>query len=148
RQRQERGQRDPGRLPGAGHDGRDHGARLRRHRSRGPGPGGPTSEAGGDVNRTDATLPTRLVFVAAVVGSLYLLLAGHNQPGGGFVGGIVAGAAVTLRYVTGGIDAVRQLSRAQPWTVLGIGLLAAMLTATVPVLLGGEVLESGYVELD
>jgi multicomponent Na+:H+ antiporter subunit A len=100
------------------------------------------------VSRTDASLPTRLVFMAAVVGSLYLLLAGHNQPGGGFVGGIVAGAAVTLRYVTGGIDAVRHLSRAQPWTVLGAGLLTVMLTAAVPLLIGGSVLEAGYLELD
>ena len=41
----------------------------------------------------------RIVFAAVMVGSLWLLFAGHNQPGGGFVGGIVAGAAVSLRYV-------------------------------------------------
>ena len=41
--------------------------------------------------------------------SLWLLFAGHNQPGGGFVGGLVAGAAITLRYIAGGIDEVRCL---------------------------------------
>ena len=46
-----------------------------------------------------------------MVGSLWLLFAGHNQPGGGFVGGIVAGAAVSLRYVSGGLTDVRRLSR-------------------------------------
>ena len=53
----------------------------------------------------------RLVVPAVLVGSLYLLFAGHNQPGGGFAGGIVAGAAVALRYVAGGIEEVRSLSR-------------------------------------
>jgi multicomponent Na+:H+ antiporter subunit A len=84
----------------------------------------------------------RVVFTAVMVGSIYLLFAGHNQPGGGFAGGIVAGAAVALRYVSGGIDEVRRLSRSQPWTVLGSGVLIAATTALVPLLLGGAVLES------
>ncbi|HEX6165912.1 MAG TPA: hydrogen gas-evolving membrane-bound hydrogenase subunit E [Acidimicrobiales bacterium] len=90
----------------------------------------------------------RLVFAAVIVGSIYLLFAGHNQPGGGFVGGIVAGAAVALRYVAGGIDDVRSLSRAHPWTVLGSGLLLAALTVLVPVVLGAAPLESTIVETD
>lgn len=87
----------------------------------------------------------RVVFTAVMVGSLYLLFAGHNQPGGGFAGGIVAGAAVALRYVSGGIEEVRRLSRSQPWTVLGSGVLIAATTALVPLLLGGAVLESAAV---
>ena len=43
----------------------------------------------------------RIVFAAVMVGSIWLLFAGHNQPGGGFVGGIVAGAALALRYSPG-----------------------------------------------
>jgi multicomponent Na+:H+ antiporter subunit A len=90
----------------------------------------------------------RLVFSAVIVGSIYLLFAGHNQPGGGFVGGIVAGAAVALRYVAGGIDDVRDLSRAQPWTVLGTGLLLSAVTVLVPVMLGAAPLESAEFETD
>lgn len=90
----------------------------------------------------------RVVFTAVMVGSLYLLFAGHNQPGGGFAGGIVAGAAIALRYVAGGIDDVRRLSRGQPWTVLGSGVLVAALVAVVPLAFGGAVLEQGSVTLD
>jgi multicomponent Na+:H+ antiporter subunit A len=90
----------------------------------------------------------RLVFAAVIVGSIYLLFVGHNQPGGGFVGGIVAGAAVALRYVAGGIDDVRNLSRAHAWTVLGAGLLLAALTVLVPLVLGAAPLESTVVETD
>jgi len=90
---------------------------------------------------------TRVVFTAVMVGSLYLLFAGHNQPGGGFAGGIVAGAAVALRYVNGGIAEVRRLSRSQPWTVLGSGVLIAAAVALVPLLLGGAVLETGSLTL-
>jgi multicomponent Na+:H+ antiporter subunit A len=84
----------------------------------------------------------RLIFPALVLGSIYLLLAGHNQPGGGFVGGIVAGAAVALRYVAGGVDEVRSLTRARPWTVIGAGLLLAGLTALVPLAVGDPILRS------
>jgi multicomponent Na+:H+ antiporter subunit A len=90
----------------------------------------------------------RLVFPAVMAGSLYLLFAGHNQPGGGFAGGIVAGAAIALRYAAGGIADVRSLSRAHPWTVLGAGLLLSAATAVVPVLAGGSLLESATVEAD
>jgi multicomponent Na+:H+ antiporter subunit A len=90
----------------------------------------------------------RIVFSAVMVGSVYLLFAGHNQPGGGFVGGIVAGAAVALRYVAGGIDDVRNVSRAHPWTVLGTGLLVAALTVLVPLALGAAPLESTIFETD
>lgn len=90
----------------------------------------------------------RVIFPAVILGSLWLLLAGHNQPGGGFVGGIVAGAAVALRYVVGGIDEVRGLSRARPWTVLGTGLLVAGVTAAAPLLFGDSVLEAASFERD
>jgi len=90
----------------------------------------------------------RIVFAAVMVGSLWLLFAGHNQPGGGFVGGIVAGAAVALRYVSGGLAEVRRLSRGRPWMVLGAGLLISVLTAIVPLLLGGAVLQTGSFTLE
>jgi multicomponent Na+:H+ antiporter subunit A len=87
----------------------------------------------------------RLVFPVVMLTSLWLLFAGHNQPGGGFVGGLLAGAAITLRYVAGGVDEVRRHSRFRPWTVLGAGLALAAATATAPLLLGRSVLEVGFV---
>lgn len=86
------------------------------------------------------------IFHSVLVLSVYLLFAGHNQPGGGFAGGLVAGAAVGLRYVAGGIDAVRRASPVRAWTILGSGLLLAAATATVPILVGDPVLDSGIGE--
>jgi multisubunit Na+/H+ antiporter MnhB subunit len=84
----------------------------------------------------------RIVFAAVMIGSLWLLFAGHNQPGGGFVGGIVAGAAISLRYVAGGLRDVRRLSRGRPWMVLGAGVLIAVGAAIVPLLFGEAVLQT------
>lgn len=90
----------------------------------------------------------RVVFSAVMIGSLYLLFAGHNRPGGGFAGGILAGAAVSLRYLAGGIESVRSLIRFRPWTILGTGIGLAGLTALTPILFGHPVLTSGRLETD
>ena len=91
----------------------------------------------------------QVMFLAVVMASLWLLFAGHNQPGGGFVGGLLAGSAITLRYIAGGIDEVRALSRFKPWMVLGTGLLVAGATAAFPLFRGDAVLDvaSGSVTL-
>ena len=86
----------------------------------------------------------RVLFSAVLVGSIYLLFAGHNRPGGGFVGGILAGAAVSLLYLSGGIASVRRLSRGRPWNVLGAGLLLAVGTAIFPLFDGRAVLNASY----
>jgi multicomponent Na+:H+ antiporter subunit A len=83
----------------------------------------------------------RLVFDATLVLSLYLLFAGHNQPGGGFVGGLVAAAAISLQYLAGGISEVRSLVRIRPWTFLSVGLALAVGTALIPLLIGNAPLD-------
>jgi multicomponent Na+:H+ antiporter subunit A len=84
----------------------------------------------------------RLLFHAVLLGSIWLLFVGHNQPGGGFVGGLVAGAAIALRYLVGGIADVRSVTRLKPWTILGSGLLLAVATAAAPLLAGDPVLQA------
>jgi multicomponent Na+:H+ antiporter subunit A len=90
----------------------------------------------------------RFIFHTVMIGSVYLLFAGHNQPGGGFTGGLVAGAAIALRFIAGGIDEVRGILPVKPWTVLGTGVLLASITAFVPLLFGEPVLTSAKVTLD
>ena len=88
----------------------------------------------------------RLVFDGALVLSVYLLFAGHNQPGGGFVGGLVAAAAVALRYIAGGLDEVLSMLRVRPWGFLSAGLVLAAGTALVPLAFGDAPLDHGAVE--
>ena len=85
----------------------------------------------------------RLLYPSILVLSLYFLFSGHNQPGGGFVGGLAAGAGISLRYVAGGLEAVRRTFRPQPWTILGCGLATSATTALVPVVLGENIMEHG-----
>ena len=90
----------------------------------------------------------RVVFHVVVMTSLWLLFAGHNQPGGGFVGGLLAGSAITLRYIAGGIEELRARSRFRPWSVLGAGVLIAATTASIPLLAGADPLSVGVASVN
>ncbi|CAJ49611.1 monovalent cation/H+ antiporter subunit A [Bordetella avium] len=76
------------------------------------------------VMRIPAVL-VRLLLPVAVLISVYLLLRGHNLPGGGFVGGLVMATSVILQYMVGGVYWVESRSRLNPQRWVGLGLLAA-----------------------
>jgi len=88
----------------------------------------------------------RLLFHTFLLLSVYLLLAGHNAPGGGFAGGLVAGLALTLRYLAGGRVELFASIRVGPGTLLGSGLGIAALSGILPLFFGGQVFQSAFVE--
>ncbi|MHA7268620.1 Na+/H+ antiporter subunit A [Arthrobacter sp. HLT1-20] len=91
---------------------------------------------------------TRLVFHSIIVISIYLLLAGHNGTGGGFAGGLVAGLALTIRYLAGGRFELAEATRISAGTLLGLGLTVAALTGLGPLFLGGEIFQSAIIAFD
>lgn len=88
-----------------------------------------------------------VIFHAVLMASLWLLFVGHNQPGGGFVGGLVAGAAISLRFLAGGVEEVRSLTRFAPWTILGFGIAVSIGTAIAPMFAGRQILTAMGTEL-
>ncbi|MET1039303.1 MAG: Na+/H+ antiporter subunit A [Aeromicrobium sp.] len=90
---------------------------------------------------------TRLIFHTVIVFSIYLMLVGHNAPGGGFAGGLVAGLALMIRYLAGGRAELDEAAPIDAGAVLGIGLATAALSGLLPTLLGGGVLQSAIVDL-
>lgn len=87
---------------------------------------------------------TRAVFHTMLLFSLFLLFAGHNAPGGGFIGGLVAGAALVLRYVAEGSEDLRRTAPVAPETVLGAGLVIAAGAGTAALATGRDFLTQGY----
>ena len=108
----------------------------------------PTTVAARAAAGDRSTCRCDVVFPAVMVGSIYLLFAGHNQPGGGFVGGILAGAAVALRYVSGGIESVRNCRGRTRGPCSARALLRLGRHAITPLLFGDPVMSNAYVSID
>lgn len=68
---------------------------------------------------------TRLLVPILLLFSIFMLLRGHNYPGGGFVGGLVAGSAFVLYALAAGVRDARTILRVDPQTLLGVGLACA-----------------------
>lgn len=68
---------------------------------------------------------TRFLMPLMLLFSLFLLLRGHHQPGGGFAAGLVAAAAFALYAIAHNVGAARQILRLDPRILIGLGLLLA-----------------------
>ena len=78
----------------------------------------------------------RLLMPLLLVFAVFLLVRGHNQPGGGFVGGLVVAASFVLYSIAFGVDAARRALLVRPSTLLGIGLLVALVSGLPAVVAG------------
>ncbi|MDP9213310.1 MAG: DUF4040 domain-containing protein, partial [Pseudomonadota bacterium] len=78
----------------------------------------------------------RLLLPIALVVSFYLFMRGHNQPGGGFVAGLVMSVAFILQYMVAGTQWVEAQMSLRPMRWMGFGLLSATLTGLGALLAG------------
>ncbi len=93
---------------------------------------------------------TRLVFPAMLVVAVFLLLRGHDLPGGGFSAGMVVAIAIILQYMIGGTDWTEdRLAWIRPRLWMGVGLLVAAGTALASIAFGRPFLTTyfAYAEL-
>ncbi|WP_460775396.1 Na+/H+ antiporter subunit A [Microbacterium sp. GXF7504] len=90
----------------------------------------------------------RILFHSVIIVSLYLLFAGHNLPGGGFAGGLVAGMALVMRYVAGGRYELGVAAPADAGRLLGAGMILAVGCAVVPLFFGAAPLTSAFFEVE
>ncbi|MBG6239105.1 multicomponent Na+:H+ antiporter subunit A [Mycetocola sp. CAN_C7] len=90
----------------------------------------------------------RLLFHPAIVVSIYFLFAGHNSPGGGFAGGLLAGLALVARYLAGGRFELAEAIPVDAGKILGAGIVLAVGTAIGSLFFGAEALQSAYFETD
>jgi multicomponent Na+:H+ antiporter subunit B len=83
----------------------------------------------------------RFSFFVINVFAIYLLLRGHNLPGGGFIGGLAAAISFVLLSLAIGVEALHRLMRFDPVRVAVVGLLISAVTGTAPLLAGRPFLE-------
>lgn len=75
-----------------------------------------------------AAILSRALLPSALMVSLFLLLRGHNEPGGGFIAGLVTAAAIVLQFLASGVAWTRERLRGDGVALIGWGVLIAALT--------------------
>ena len=66
-----------------------------------------------------------------VLFSIFVLLRGHNEPGGGFIGGLIAVAALSIYGIAFGVETVRRAIVFHPLAIAGAGLMLSTLSGLV-----------------
>lgn len=79
--------------------------------------------------RTIAPLLTAVMLVFSV----FVLLRGHNEPGGGFIGGLIAASALAIYGMAMGQAAARTALRVHPISIAGFGLVLAALAGMLSI---------------
>jgi multicomponent Na+:H+ antiporter subunit B len=69
---------------------------------------------------------TRLLVSLLLLFSVFMLLRGHNLPGGGFIGGLIGATGFVLYAIAQGADATRAALRYEPQNIAMIGLGIAL----------------------
>jgi multicomponent K+:H+ antiporter subunit A len=90
---------------------------------------------------------TRLILPMAMLVGVFLFLRGHNQPGGGFVAGLVFAIGFLLQYIASGPDWAAARRRIPFHAMIGAGVLLASATGIGSFFAGRPFLTSTFTHL-
>ncbi len=96
-------------------------------------PGGPPGSPGELLRSPVLQTVSRAAVPVTIIVSLIIFNQGHNLPGGGFIGGVLAAAAGAMHLMAFGVEGA---ARWNWWKLSVLGLLISIMTGTVPFLLG------------
>ena len=91
---------------------------------------------------------TRILMPMLLLFSAFILFRGHNLPGGGFIGGLVASATFILHSYTYGVRSTLELIRISPRTLIGVGLLLALGSGCVSLFTGKPFMTGQWGEIN
>lgn len=86
-------------------------------------------------------IAVRVLFPILIIASLMSLFRGHHEPGGGFIGGLVAASAYILLTLSMGVKKARSRLPMEPLFFMSTGLFISFLSAVLPMFFG-----NGYME--
>ncbi len=83
-----------------------------------------------------------VIVAIMLVFSVYVTLRGHNEPGGGFIGGLIAAASIAVFGMAIGVSAVRRALRFDPMAIAGFGVVLAAASGLLSLFTGSPFMTS------
>jgi|KBSMisStandDraft_5_1062788.scaffolds.fasta_scaffold268067_2 multicomponent Na+:H+ antiporter subunit B len=93
--------------------------------------------------RTAAPLIASIMLLFSVI----ILLRGHNEPGGGFLAGLIGASAIAVLGMAHGVGTVRRVMRINPIVISGLGILVVILSGLLSALAGAPFLTGLWLPL-
>lgn len=91
---------------------------------------------------------TRLIFTLLLLFSIFILLRGHNEPGGGFIAGLVTAGAFVLYAIAYDVASARRALRLEPRVWIALGLLLSTVCGLSTVLMDEPFLTGKWAAVD
>lgn len=88
-----------------------------------------------------------LIVAIMLVFSVYVCLRGHNEPGGGFIGGLIAAASIAVYGMATGVGAVRRALHVDPMAIAGFGVVMAGFSGLLSLFTGSPFMTSIWLYL-
>jgi len=98
----------------------------------------------GDRHPLMMVIATRVMMPITLLVALYIFLRGHNDPGGGFIAGLVVAIALLMQYMASGFDWAAERQRYPYHGIISFGIFAALLTGLGSLFFGRPFLTSSY----
>lgn len=89
-----------------------------------------------------------LIVATMLVFSFYVCLRGHNEPGGGFIGGLIAAASIAVFGMAAGVPEVRRALKVDPMAIAGFGVVLAGLSGLLSLLTQSPYMTSIWLYLE
>jgi multisubunit Na+/H+ antiporter MnhB subunit len=90
---------------------------------------------------------TRGIITLLLLFAVFMLVLGHNAPGGGFIAGLVASAAILIYTISFSPEEGRRLLHVEPVTLIAAGLVVAIVSGLIGLVTGEPFLTGVWVEL-
>jgi multicomponent K+:H+ antiporter subunit A len=104
----------------------------------------PDKPLAGDMHPTMMVVMTRVLMPVVMVVGFYIFLRGHNEPGGGFISGLIVSIGLVMQYMASGYSWATQRQRYPHHGVIGAGVLIAGLTGVGSWFVGKPFLTSDF----
>lgn len=89
-----------------------------------------------------------LIVATMLVFSVYICLRGHNEPGGGFIGGLIAASAIAILGMATGAAEARRALRVDPLSIAGFGVAIATASGLLSIFNGNPFMTSIWLYLN
>ncbi|MEP1765789.1 MAG: monovalent cation/H+ antiporter subunit A [Sulfitobacter sp.] len=104
----------------------------------------PDKRLAGDMHPTMMVVLTRVLMPVVIMVAFYVFWRGHNEPGGGFIAGLIASIGLVMQYMASGYNWATDRQRYPHQSVIGAGVLIAGLTGMGAWFVGKPFLTSDF----